>query len=55
MSRISRGCIWSRGICRLLFVTRRWRIACDHGIAFLLFQRGTETESGLRRDERRWK
>jgi hypothetical protein len=49
--RISQCCC----IRRLLFVTRGWWIACDHGVAFLLFQRRSETKSGLtkmKRDEK---
>lgn len=40
MIRISWCCIRSRSIGGLLFITRRWRVACDHRISFLLFQRG---------------
>jgi hypothetical protein len=36
-----------RCVGRLLFVTRGWRIACDHGVPFLLFQRRSEISSDL--------
>jgi hypothetical protein len=53
LRRISWCCrVGSCGICRLLFITRGWRIACDDGVAFLLFRRRSETESDLTKTRR---
>jgi hypothetical protein len=49
--RISQGCC----IRRLLFVTRRWWIACNHRVAFLFFQRRSGILSDLEKRERKGK